>query len=77
MLDCSVQLKQRVAENRHSEKGQNSTHNAEVEGSSPSLTTNKINMLCSFCLGTGDRGPLFFQGAANFNSQRADRARYA
>jgi hypothetical protein len=58
MLDCSVQLKQRVTENSHPKKRQNSTHNAEVEGSSPSLTTNKINNLRSFChLGRGHRVP--------------------
>jgi hypothetical protein len=44
MLDRSVQLKQRVTENGHPKKRQNSTHNAEVKGSSPSLTT-KINAL--------------------------------
>src|SRR5271169_274780 len=44
MLDRSVQLKQRVTESSHPKKRERGTHNAEVEGSSPSLTT-KINGL--------------------------------
>jgi hypothetical protein len=39
MLDCSVQQKQSVTEIGRRKKRQNSTHNAEVEGSSPPLTT--------------------------------------
>jgi hypothetical protein len=54
MLDCSVQLKQRVTENGHPKKRQNSTHNAEVEGSSPSLTTSKIKHLLYYSSGPHD-----------------------
>jgi hypothetical protein len=39
VLDCSVQQKQSVKKIGRRKKRQNSTHNAEVEGSSPSLTT--------------------------------------